>query len=353
LSDTWKTNLAFHYTKGKGYYEEFVDDWKYTNVYGVDDSQFSFIGLTPIIVDGVVITSTDYIRRKWLDNDFYGTTFSVNYTTEKLDLIIGGGYIRYEGDHFDQIIWAQYPSNSQSGDIYDSSFSTKNDGNFFVKANYQLLDKVSIYGDLQLRNVHYKTNGNETGLVNDTFNFFNPKAGITYQVNQANSLYLSYARAHREPNRSDYKNGSPKPEKLNDFELGWRNGNEKIRFNTNAYFMGYKDQLVLTGQLDNVGSPIRANSGDSYRLGLKIDAVFQLSKNWKNALGWTMHGKESSAGNSIVSECLHRFYLVLRGNAKDREKGRKEGYGAYFTHRHGRQNSDGAFLFKYLRFPEQ
>jgi iron complex outermembrane receptor protein len=288
VSDKWKTNLAFHYTKGKGYYEEFVDDWKYTNVYYTEDSQFSFLGLTPIIVDGVAITSTDYIRRKWLDNDFYGTTFSANYTTEKLDLIIGGGYNRYEGDHFDQIIWAQYPSNSQSGDIYDSSYSTKNDGNFFVKANYQLLDKVSVYADLQLRNVHYKTNGDETGLVNDSFNFFNPKTGLSYQVNETNILYLSYARAHREPNRSDYKNGSPKPEQLNDFELGWRNSNEKVRFNANAYFMGYKDQLVLTGQLDNVGSPIRTNSGDSYRVGLEIDAVFELSKKWTIAPNFTL-----------------------------------------------------------------
>jgi len=294
LSEAWTTNLAFHYTKGKGYYEEFVDDWKYTNVFFTDDSQFSFLGLKPIIVEGVTITSTDYIRRKWLDNDFYGTTFSTNYKAENLDLILGGGYNRYEGDHFDEIIWAQYPSNSQSGDIYDSSYSTKNDGNVFVKANYQLLDKVSVYGDLQLRNVHYKTNGNETGLVNDTFNFFNPKAGITFEVNQTNSLYLSYARAHREPNRSDYKNGSPKPEKLNDYELGWRMGNEKMRCNVNAYFMGYKDQLVLTGELDNVGSPIRTNSGDSYRVGLEIDAAFQLSNAWSIAPNFTVSSNKNS-----------------------------------------------------------
>lgn len=293
-SDKWKTNLAFHYTKGKGYYEEFVDDWKYTNVFYAEDSQFSFLGLQPIIVDGVAITSTDYVRRKWLDNDFYGTTFSANYTTSKLDLIVGGGYNRYEGNHFDQIIWAQYPSNSQSGAIYDSSFATKNDGNFFVKANYQLLDKVSVYGDLQLRNVHYKANGSETGWVNDNFNFFNPKAGVTYQVNKENSLYFSYARAHREPNRSDYKNGSPKPEKLNDFELGWRTGSEKIKCNANAYFMAYKDQLVLTGQLDNVGAPMRANSGDSYRLGLEIDAVFQLSKKWTTTPNITISQNKNS-----------------------------------------------------------
>ena len=278
ISNKWSANLAFHYTKGKGYYEEFVDDWKYTNVYYANDSQFSFLGLDPIAVNGQTITSTDYTRRKWLDNDFYGTTFSTNYKVEKLDFILGGGYNKYEGDHFDQILWAQYPSNSQPGDIYDSSYSTKTDGNVFAKANYQLLDNLSIYGDLQLRNVHYKTDSDETGLINDNFNFFNPKAGITFDITKQNALYFSYARANREPNRGDYKNGSPKPERLNDFEIGWRHGSEKVKFNANVYYMGYKDQLVLTGELDNVGSPIRKNSGDSYRLGVEFDAVFQISK---------------------------------------------------------------------------
>lgn len=280
ISERWSTNLAFHYTKGKGYYEEFVDDWKYTNVLFEDDSKFSFISLEPVTVNGETITSTDYTRRKWLDNDFYGTTFSANYKVEKLDVIVGGGYNKYEGDHFDQILWAQYPSNSQPGYIYDSSYASKTDGNIFAKANYQLLDNLSVYGDLQLRNVHYKTDSDETGLVNDNFNFFNPKAGVTFDVNKQNALYFSYARANREPNRTDYENGSPKPEKLNDFELGWRYLSDKIKLNANTYYMIYKDQLVLTGELDDVGAPMRANSGDSYRLGLELDATFKLSEKW-------------------------------------------------------------------------
>lgn len=293
ISKHWDTNLAFHYTKGKGYYEEYVDDWKYTNIFYANDSQFSFLGLEPITVNGETITSTDYTRRKWLDNDFYGTTFSANYKAKKLDVILGGGYNKYEGDHFDQIIWAQYPSNSEPGYIYDSSFATKTDGNVFAKANYQLLDNLSVYGDLQVRNVHYKTDSNETGLVNDNFNFFNPKAGLTFTVDSHNGLYFSYARANREPNRGDYKNGSPKPEKLNDFELGLRHGSEKIKFNANVYYMGYKDQLVLTGELDNVGSPIRKNSGDSYRIGVEVDATFKLSKQWTVAPNFTLSSNKN------------------------------------------------------------
>ncbi|PWA10214.1 TonB-dependent receptor [Flavobacterium laiguense] len=293
VSEHWSTNLAFHYTKGKGYYEEFVDDWKYTNVFGSEDSQFTFLGLDPITVNGETITSTDYTRRKWLDNDFYGTTFSANYKAEKLDVILGGGYNKYEGDHFDQIIWAQYPSNSQPGDIYDSSYATKTDGNIFAKVNYQLLDNLSVYGDLQLRNVHYKTDSDETGLVNDNFNFFNPKAGAIFDINKQNALYFSYARANREPNRGDYKNGSPKPEKLNDFELGWRHESEKVRFNANAYYMGYKDQLVLTGELDNVGNPIRKNSGDSYRMGVEVDATIKLSKMWTVSPNFTLSNNKN------------------------------------------------------------
>ena len=279
ISEHWNTNLAIHYTKGKGYYEEYVDDWLYTNVFGWNDSQFSFLGLDPITVNGNPISSTDYTRRKWLDNDFYGTTFSANYKNEKIDFVLGGGYNKYEGTHFDQILWAQYPSNSQPGHIYDSSNAVKTDGNVFAKANYQLTSQWSLFGDLQLRNVNYKTNSAETGNVNDNFNFFNPKAGLTFAVDSQNTMYVSYARANREPNRSDYKNGSPRPEKLNDFELGWRLANKRVKLNANVYYMAYKDQLILTGELDNVGDPIRKNSGDSYRLGLELDATVTILDN--------------------------------------------------------------------------
>lgn len=268
ISEKWSTNLAFHYTKGKGYYENYKEDAK-----------FSSYGLTPIVISGSLINKTDLVRQKWLDNDFYGTTFSTNYKEGKLDLILGGGYNKYEGAHFGKVIWARYASQSELGDRYYEDFATKTDGNLFAKANYQISEKVSLFGDLQYRNVNYKADSSETGLVNDNFNFFNPKAGLNYAYNNQNVLYFSYARANREPNRTDYENGSPRPEKLNDFELGLRHTTEKVKFNANIYYMAYKDQLILTGALDDVGSPIRKNSGDSYRLGLEIDATIAVLDN--------------------------------------------------------------------------
>jgi len=268
IASNWSTNLAFHYTKGKGYYEDYKED-----------QDFAVYGLTPIVAVPTVNT-TDIVRQKWLDNDFYGTTFSTNYKTEKLDLILGGGWNKYEGDHFGKVIWARYASQSELGDHYYDDFSTKTDGNLFAKANFKVSDKWSLFGDLQVRNVTYKANSAETGLVNDTFNFFNPKAGVTYKVNDSNSVYFSFARANREPNRTDYESGIPKPEKLDDFELGWRYLSDKIKLNANGYYMKYQDQLVLTGELNDVGAPIRTNSGDSYRVGIELDATFQLSEKW-------------------------------------------------------------------------
>lgn len=262
FSDKWSTNLAFHYTKGKGYYENYKED-----------ADMADYGLLPV----GTVTTTDLVRQKWLDNDFYGTTFSLKYKDEKLDIILGEGWNKYEGDHYGKVIWARYASQSELGDHYYDDFSTKLDGNIFLKANYQVLEKLSLYGDLQYRTVKYKADSWETGLVNDTFNFFNPKAGLNFEINQKNTLYFSYARANREPNRTDYEGGNVKPEKLNDFELGWRFNSEKFQLNSNFYYMGYKDQLILTGTLDDVGSPIRSNTDKSYRLGFEVDATVKLS----------------------------------------------------------------------------
>jgi iron complex outermembrane receptor protein len=264
ISEKWNTNLAFHYTKGKGYYENYKED-----------AEMADYGLLPV----GSVTTTDLVRQKWLDNDFYGTTFSANYKSEKLDVILGGGYNKYEGSHFGKVIWARFASQSELGDRYYDDVATKTDGNVFAKANYQILDKLSLYGDLQVRNVHYKANSPETGLVNDNFNFFNPKAGLNFEINDNNQLYASYARANREPNRTDYENGSPKPEKLNDFEFGLRHNTAKVKLNANVYYMAYKDQLILTGALDDVGAPVRKNSGDSYRLGLELDATIAVLEN--------------------------------------------------------------------------
>jgi iron complex outermembrane receptor protein len=266
VSSKWNTNLAIHYTKGMGYYEEYQNS-----------QSFADYGLTPITVNGSTIDVTDLIRQKWLDNDFYGTTFSANYKNNKVDLIFGGAYNQYKGKHFGKIIWARYASNSELGDLYYDNYGNKNDGNVFAKINYQLSEKWSLYSDLQYRQIQYQADGVASGIINDTFNFFNPKAGITYSVNSKNTFYFSYAKAHREPNRTDYERGNIKPEKLDDFELGWHYTAKKLKWNATVYYMAYKDQLILTGNLDAVGNPIRSNSEKSYRLGIELDATVSIS----------------------------------------------------------------------------
>ncbi|MCZ8230120.1 TonB-dependent receptor [Flavobacterium sp.] len=305
-SDNWSSNFALHYTKGKGYYENYKEDAK-----------FSSYGLKPIVINGTTINKTDLVRQKWLDNDFYGTTFSAKYTTDALQLILGGGYNKYEGVHFGKVIWARYASQSELGDRYYEDFATKTDGNFFAKANYQVSEQLSLYGDLQYRHVQYKADSPETGLVNDTFRFFNPKAGLNYKIDEANTLYFSYARANREPNRTDYENGGVRPETLDDLELGWRLNNEKIQLNTNFYYMAYKNQLILTGKLDDVGAPIRSNSEKSYRLGLEVDATIALSEQWMVRPNFTLSANKNvdlNVGLGNVTTDIAYSPSVIMGN---------------------------------------
>lgn len=268
-SDKWSTNLALHYTIGEGYYENYKERGK-----------FKEYGLTPVEKDGVLIDRSDIIRQKGLSNDFYGTTFSVNFQETNFNLVIGGAANKYEGDHFGKILWVKEPVRYDYNQEYYKDDAAKTDINTFIKATYQFTERWSVFGDVQYRYVGYKANGLDTGLVDDTFNFFNPKGGLTFQANEQNQLYFSYARANREPSRNDYEEGSPKPEKLNDFELGWRYASEKNRLNVNVYYMRYKDQLILTGALNDVGAAVRENSGDSYRMGLEIDAHIQLHDSW-------------------------------------------------------------------------
>jgi iron complex outermembrane recepter protein len=263
ITKNWSTNLAFHYTIGKGYFENYKED-----------ANFEDYNLIPVATE----TTTDLIRQKWLDNDFYGTTFSTNYKKEKIDFIFGGSWNKYLGDHFGKVIWARYASTSELGDKYYDDYGYKTDGTIFAKANYQLTKKLSLFGDLQYRRVNYKANGVQENYLNETFHFFNPKTGLTYTVNTKNELYFSFAVANREPNRTDYEGGNAKSEKLNDFELGWRYNSDQLKFNTNIYYMLYKNQLILTGNLDDVGSPIRSNSEKSYRLGVEVDATIAISK---------------------------------------------------------------------------
>lgn len=268
LSESWSINAALHYTIGKGYYEQYRED-----------ESFADYGLEEITIGGETINTTDLIRRRWLDNDFYGTTFSANYKDEEWNVIVGGAVNKYEGDHFGEIIWARFASQSEIRDHYYDDTAEKIDFNAYGKANWQFTQKVNFFADMQVRVINYKADGVLADPVDDTFNFFNPKAGLTYTVNNNNNLYFSYARANREPRRNDYENGSSKPETLNDFELGWRYTTARTRLSVNGYYMRYKDQLVLTGALNDVGAPVYTNSGDSYRLGIEADASLFLINN--------------------------------------------------------------------------
>lgn len=269
FNSNFSGNLAFHYTKGFGFYEQYKQN-----------QRFSSYQLNPIVIGATTINRTDLIRRKWLDNDFYGTTFSLKYDKKDLNLIIGGAWNLYDGDHFGEVIWARYASSSEIRHPYYFNNGKKKDFNIFTKVNYELNERISLFGDVQVRNVAYKTTDFLAVDVNENLTFFNPKLGVTYQSNKENNFYLSYAKANKEPNRTDYEYAviPPKSEELDDFELGWRYQKRGTKINTNFYYMHYTNQLVLTGAIDpNDGSPIRANSGKSYRLGLEIDAVFKLN----------------------------------------------------------------------------
>ncbi|WP_034886927.1 TonB-dependent receptor [Gillisia sp. Hel_I_29] len=270
----WSSNFALHYTRGKGYYEEFNED-----------ASLNEFGLQNFMADGMEITTSDLVGRKWLDNDFYGATFNLNYQNSKLDLDLGGGLNRYEGDHFGDVIYTRFAKNGEPSEHYYFNDAVKTDFNIYSKANFAITEKLAAYVDLQIRTIDYVTDGlldDQTSFnVDDNFSFFNPKAGLTYQLNDINQFYFSYARANREPSRADYENGNPESEGLNDFELGWRYKAPKVQINTNVYLMDYQNQLVLTGGIDDEGAFVRENSGNSYRLGLEIDASIQISDKFK------------------------------------------------------------------------
>lgn len=266
LNNNWTTNVGLNYTRGKGYFEQFKDDR--------DAADYN-----NLIVDG-----SDVIVRRWLDNHFYVGNFNATYNNDKLEIITGTSYSHYTNDHYGEIIWgSDLAANTNIRDHYYDGKSTKNDFNVFSKISFNLTEKLRTFIDLQGRFVSYKTNGLTSKRkplnVDENFNFFNPKFGLTYTLNDNNSFYTSFAKANREPNRSDFKDGVNTHESLNDYELGWRFKNDVVKLNTNVYFMDYQNQLVLTGEIDDTGDPLRGTSGNSYRLGLEIDADIKLTNN--------------------------------------------------------------------------
>jgi len=282
LSDKLSFSGALHYTRGSGYYEEYKNDQAVADY-----------GLTPVVIGGTTITNTDLVRRLWLDNDFYGLTYNLNYqASDKLDLKLGGAYNEYKGRHYDNIEWTQESTNIAPDYEYSRNNAKKTDFNVFTRAEYQL-GQFLLYGDLQLRHINYNFLGfdrNRNNVQqNASLNFFNPKAGITYKLNNYSNVYASVAIGNHEPNRNDFTNSTPqsrpKPEHLTDFEAGYRLHDDAFSVGVNGFYMLYKNQLVLTGSLNDVGEAIRTNIDNSYRAGIELSGGVKLTSN----LNWMLN----------------------------------------------------------------
>ena len=284
LNNSWTFNPILHYTKGRGFYEQFKPEDEYSNY-----------GLPNVVIGTSTLKNTDIIRRKWLDNDFYGATYSFDYqSNKKFSANIGGAWNKYDGDHFGEIVWAKNASMADLRYRWYESNALKTDFNIYTKGYYQVLEDLNFFADLQFRTVNYdiKGTGDKRQDVSQKSNykFFNPKFGINYQVSKNTSVYASYAVGNKEPSRQDFVDNSPKAplaENLQDLEVGYRLVGTKLSFDANFYYMNYKNQLVLTGQVNGVGEAIRVNIPNSYRAGLELSATVKLAEKWKLAANTT------------------------------------------------------------------
>ena len=267
LNANWSTNIGLNYTRGKGYFEQFKD------------------GRSAADYNNLINEDSDVVVRRWLDNHFYVANANVTYKKNSLELITGISYSDYTNDHYGEIIWgSDLASGTNIRDRYYLSISDKSDFSIFSKATFRMSEKLQAFLDIQGRFVNYTTTGLTSDRapidIDERFDFFNPKLGFTYTLNPGNSLYVSYARANKEPNRNDFESNAVdvQHEELNDFELGWRHESDRLRLNANVYYMQYNNQLVLSGALDNVGEYLRENVDKSYRLGLELDASIILTE---------------------------------------------------------------------------
>ena len=278
---------ALHYTKGFGYYEEYKNAEPLANY-----------GVTPAVVGGKTVDTTDLVRRLWLNNDFYGLTYNLNYKpNNNLGVVLGGAYNEYKGRHYENIEWTQESTNIPPDYEYERDNAKKTDFNIFSRAEYHL-GSVLFYGDLQYRHIYYSFLGFDAALNSAQqsveLNFFNPKAGITYEINQHSNVYASIAVGNHEPSRSEYRGSSPqdrpKPENLKDLEIGYRYSEPTLSASINGFYMLYKNQLVLTGKLDTVGEAIRTNIKDSYRAGIEMSARVRVAE----PLTWSVNATLST-----------------------------------------------------------
>ena len=284
-------SLSGNYTRGKGYYEQYKDnedlgDYFPLNVNASDNG--------------------DVIRRKWLDNDFYAVVYAINYKKKKLKLNFGGSYTKYDGDHFGEVIWDSFPSSIPVRSNYYFNEGNKEDISSYIKGTYIFKSKWHIFADLQYRDVRYKANGVSSDLINidveSNYHFVNPKLGLTYKMDNSNLFYGSFSVANREPNRDDLiKNPiKPRSENLQDWEFGYKLKTAAYYATANLYLMNYKDQLVLTGELDDVGDAIRENVAKSYRAGVELQAGAKITKQFRFDTNITISKNKISDYNHSV-----------------------------------------------------
>ncbi len=282
INNYWKSNIAIFLTKGAGYYEQYKSAESFAT-YGLPDYQ----------VGNATITQTDLIRQLWLDNNFYGSIFSVQHQKHNTHLTIGGSLNQYDGINFGDVIWAKVQAAVPSNYKWYNHTATKKDLSFYTKWTQQINQHWQSFIDLQIRNVNYTINGfrdNPSLFINNKYNFLNPKAGLTYTF-KTWQAFLSYAMASKEPNRDDFEAGAalqPKAEKLQDIELGIERKNRALTYSANFYFMQYKDQLVLTGKINDVGAYTRTNIAASYRAGVELQTNFIITKKLNIAANVTM-----------------------------------------------------------------
>jgi iron complex outermembrane receptor protein len=287
LSPNWNLNLAMFYTKGAGYYEQYKAGQSYAD-YGLEDPVFGTDTLH----------ETDLIRQLWLDNQFFGNTFSLQYKKPATDIIIGGGWNRYLGHHHGDVIWAAagFPDNYR----WYYLEANKTDLNIYGKWQQKISGRVSLFADLQLRKVNYNIYGfrdNPSLVTKNDWLFFNPKLGINYTHNDWRA-YASVAVGNKEPNREDFeagKDGQPSHETLYDAELGIEKRNTVVSWAATYYYMKYHNQLVLTGQINDVGAYTRTNIPNSYRTGI------ELTGRWKPINWLDANGNLSLSSNKVMN----------------------------------------------------
>ncbi|MEM6648285.1 MAG: TonB-dependent receptor, partial [Bacteroidota bacterium] len=299
-------SASLHYTGGQGFFEQFRDD---------DD--FEDYGLPNLTLGNETVESTDLIRRRWLDNSFYGFVSSLIYTGPDWSLTAGAAYNDYTNDHFGEIIWAQFANGTDIRDRYYDNVGDKTDGNVFAKLNYDISARLNVFADAQVRNVTYATNGIDSDLraiaIDEDYTFFNPKVGLNAQLTPNDRAYALVAVANREPTRTDFLDAAlvaPEPERLVDYELGFERRTRNYLVAANLYYMDYTDQLVPTGELNDVGSSVKVNVPSSFRRGIELQAGVRPTPKLEVQANYTLSQNKIEDFTSVVYDYTSGFDIV-------------------------------------------